>query len=298
MTAFERRTFAGNAPDSVLTTTISPTALSITINDATGYPAGPAYLVIDPGKTTEEKVRYQSLAGNTFTIVSTADRGADGTTAQTHSGGSAIVRLCYTAIDADEANNAVTQTIGKIQAKGDLLVGSAANALSRVAKGTTGQIPTWQADGSIAAADAPVKTVAGRGGNVTLTTADVPGALDQRTITKGSLAGYTEQVTTTAAAGSTITYDATAKNVYDTTLTANLAVTFTAGASGSASELTVIHRQDATGSRITTWPASVKWPNGTPPAPNMAANAINIWTFVSVDGGTSWFGFLAGKGMA
>jgi hypothetical protein len=61
-------------------------------------------------------------------------RGVDGSSAAEHEGG-ATIYPCFTATDADEANYAVAQTVGQVQAAGDLLVGSAANTLTRVAKG-------------------------------------------------------------------------------------------------------------------------------------------------------------------
>lgn len=163
---------------------------------------------------------------------------------------------------------------------------------------TTGTVAAGD-DSRLAAASTAVQSVNSKTGTaVSLTTTDIPGTLDSRTITKASLAGYAEQITTNANSGTAVTYDATAKNVYDTTLTANVTVTLVAGSAGSVSELSIIHRQDATGGRTVTWPASVKWPNGAAPSPNTAVNAINIYSLFTVDGGTTWFGFLAGRGMA
>jgi len=46
-----------------------------------------------------------------------------------------------------------------------------------------------------------------------------------------------------------------------------------------------------------TWPSSVDWGNGTAPeAPE--SGATNIYTFYTTDGGTTYYGFLAGSAMA
>jgi hypothetical protein len=46
-----------------------------------------------------------------------------------------------------------------------------------------------------------------------------------------------------------------------------------------------------------TWPASVKWPSGTAPdAP--ADGETSVFVFYTQDGGTQWFGFLAGDAMS
>jgi DNA-binding beta-propeller fold protein YncE len=46
-----------------------------------------------------------------------------------------------------------------------------------------------------------------------------------------------------------------------------------------------------------TWPASVEWPSGTPPTAPADA-ATDVYTFYTQDGGTTYYGFLAGAAMA
>lgn len=48
---------------------------------------------------------------------------------------------------------------------------------------------------------------------------------------------------------------------------------------------------DGTG-RTPTWPASVKWPNGTAPTLTTASER-NVLVFETIDGGTIWYGALA-----
>jgi D-alanyl-D-alanine carboxypeptidase len=51
------------------------------------------------------------------------------------------------------------------------------------------------------------------------------------------------------------------------------------------------------GTVTVTWPASVYWAGGTAPdAP--ASGATNVYSFYTQDGGTTYFGFLAGAAMA
>jgi hypothetical protein len=51
------------------------------------------------------------------------------------------------------------------------------------------------------------------------------------------------------------------------------------------------------GTYTVTWPASVDWAGGTAPdAP--ASGATNVYTFYTQDGGTTYYGFLAGAAMA
>lgn len=139
MATNEKRSYAGNAPDTTLNADITAGALSFSVESGTGanYPdgtGGPFFIIIDFDTSKAEKVRVTSRSGDTFTIPATDGRGVDTTTAQQHSSG-AKVRHIWTATDAAEANNAVVNTIGRITTKGDLLAGTAAGTLGRVAAG-------------------------------------------------------------------------------------------------------------------------------------------------------------------
>tara|TARA_R110000824_G_scaffold345869_2_gene532580 strand:- start:1918 stop:2925 length:1008 start_codon:yes stop_codon:yes gene_type:complete len=50
------------------------------------------------------------------------------------------------------------------------------------------------------------------------------------------------------------------------------------------------------GSQTVAWPASVDWAGGT--APTLTAAGNDILTFMTIDAGTRWYGFLAGAAMA
>lgn len=110
------------------------------------------------------------------------------------------------------------------------------------------------------------------------------------------LENYSETAETVAASTAATTLDLEAGNVKPVTLSANTTFTFSnPAASGKASSLTLILIQDATGSRIVTWPASVKWAGGTAPTLTTTANRADLLTFITYDGGTNWFGFTAGQ---
>lgn len=91
---------------------------------------------IDQGASNEEKILCASRSGDTFTIASSG-RGYNGTTAQNHASGAFILHT-IDAQDLDEANQVAHQTLGAISASGDLLQGSAANTLTRLARGAAG----------------------------------------------------------------------------------------------------------------------------------------------------------------
>lgn len=47
--------------------------------------------------------------------------------------------------------------------------------------------------------------------------------------------------------------------------------------------------------RTIAWPAAVKWSFGSAPTPTSTLNKIDTFTFLTHDGGTSWFGFVSGQ---
>jgi len=44
-----------------------------------------------------------------------------------------------------------------------------------------------------------------------------------------------------------------------------------------------------------TWPASVKWAGGTSPTITSTNEKIDTFTFMTHDGGVTWFGFISGQ---
>jgi hypothetical protein len=97
-----RKSYAGAASATTLTNSISATATSFSVVNASGYPAGsdPFVVVIGRGTTSEEKMLITSVSGQSFTVTT---RGYDDTSAQSHSVGE-TVEHCIDAITIDEAN--------------------------------------------------------------------------------------------------------------------------------------------------------------------------------------------------
>jgi len=80
----------------------------------------------------------------------------------------------------------------------------------------------------------------------------------------------------------------------DTTFTFSNPVT-----SGTSQGFTVITQADSGGSgHAVTWPSSVKWAGGVAPTATSTANAVDIFAFFTHDGGTTYYGFVAGQGMS
>lgn len=151
MAAKTRRTYAGAAVSTFITSGINSTDLSITLSAATGWAAGPFYVVIDPGTASEEKVYVSSRSGTTLTV---GTRGVDGTTAKSHSS-NAVIYPVHTAIDSDEAN----ELTAKYTTRGDIVY-QGASTFERLAVGSSdyvlksnGTDPSWGQVGTNGIAD-------------------------------------------------------------------------------------------------------------------------------------------------
>lgn len=103
-----RREYKGAATPTTLSASITNSATSLTITDATNWPTGSFSLVIDPGLAGEEKILAASRSGTTVTLTT---RGYDNTSASSHTSG-AVIYPVPTAIDFDEANSHVNSSSG------------------------------------------------------------------------------------------------------------------------------------------------------------------------------------------
>lgn len=64
-------------------------------------------------------------------------------------------------------------------------------------------------------------------------------------------------------------------------------------ASGKAQTIMLRITQDATGSRVATWPSSFKWAGGTAGVLSTAANSVDVLALTTFDQGTTWNATLA-----
>lgn len=156
MSNYVLRAFSGSAVPTDITTAITPSTMSIPLNFASspiasgwveseGANAGSVlgssgnFLVtLDGGQSTEEHIICSGFSGNSLTVVT---RGADQTTAVAHTPPASPEGLVYPilgGIDGYEANYAVSQTVGQVASKGDVITGSAANTFAKTSVGANG----------------------------------------------------------------------------------------------------------------------------------------------------------------
>lgn len=144
------------------------------------------------------------------------------------------------------------------------------------------------------------KPAASNGGRVALVGASAPYApyMSDGT-TWGSLSqSGGDPYVAIATSGTSQSINIGSAGVVDITLTANCTLSFTGAISGSAFSLRLIVRQDSTGSRSITWPASTKWTLGAAPTLSTPANSIDEVVLMTYDGGTTFFGDFVARARA
>jgi len=113
-----------------------------------------------------------------------------------------------------------------------------------------------------------------------------------KTIEAGTFTnGYTEE-TVTANTSTAYTIDLANGSVQILTLTGNCTYTFPTPVAGKS--FILVQKQDATGSRTVTWPASVDWPSATAPTITATALKADKFVFTAIDG-SNWLGSVAGQ---
>lgn len=114
-----------------------------------------------------------------------------------------------------------------------------------------------------------------------------------------TLSSYNESYSTVSSSAGALTVDLSLGNVFQLTLSEDVtSSSFTnPPSSGTAYGFTLKVIQDST-ARAITWPTSVDWAAATAPTLSTDASAVDIFTFYTTDGGTTWYGFTAGQAMA
>lgn len=81
------------------------------------------------------------------------------------------------------------------------------------------------------------------------------------------------------------------------TLSENVTYTFSnPAASGKVSAFTLKVTQDST-ARTITWPSGVDWAAGVAPTLTTTSGGVDVFCFITYDGGTNYYGFTAGQAM-
>lgn len=111
--------------------------------------------------------------------------------------------------------------------------------------------------------------------------------------------GIVEEYTAVTSSTNATTVNLRDGSNFSHTLTENTTFSFSNPASsGKVSSFTLKIVQDASASQyIVTWPTAVDWSNGLAPSLSVTASAVDYFVFITHDGGTTWYGFVAGQAM-
>jgi len=107
--------------------------------------------------------------------------------------------------------------------------------------------------------------------------------------------GIQEESTAVSSSSNAATLNLRDGTVFTHTLSENVTYTFSNPAgSGYASIFTLKVTQDSS-ARTITWPGSVDWPAATAPTISTGSGDVDVFVFLTVDGGTTYYGFTAGQ---
>jgi hypothetical protein len=111
------------------------------------------------------------------------------------------------------------------------------------------------------------------------------------TISNAKLQSYSETVNTVSSiASANYTIDLSRANIYDITMGANVTFTFSnPPTSGTLKNCTIILRQGTGGNKFATF-TGAKYTDGAAPVLSKGASQIDVLSFFTIDGGTSYFG--------
>ena len=109
--------------------------------------------------------------------------------------------------------------------------------------------------------------------------------------------GTTEESTVVSSSSNAATINLRDGNVFTHTLSENVTYTFSnPAASGRASAFILKVVQDSS-ARTITWPGTVDWAAATAPTITATNAGVDVFAFITVDGGSNYYGFTLGQAM-
>jgi hypothetical protein len=131
----------------------------------------------------------------------------------------------------------------------------------------------------------------------TVTTNAQPNITSTGTLVTLYATQYVETKTSPSISSNTLTLDLSTCNLFDVSLNANVTtLTITnAPTTGRAYGFTL--KLNITGSYTVTWGLSVHWPGGTAPTLTTTSGKVDVFEFLTIDAGTTWYAFVAGQNL-
>lgn len=115
-------------------------------------------------------------------------------------------------------------------------------------------------------------------------------------VDKSTLKNYKEIYSSPTISAGTLTLDLNNGNIFNVNLNAailNLTIS-NIPSSSFVANFTLVFTADGT-ARGVSWPGSIKWPGATPPTITTTNGKKDTFSFVTLDGGTNWYGFIGGQ---
>ncbi len=110
--------------------------------------------------------------------------------------------------------------------------------------------------------------------------------------------GFSEEYAAVTSSSNAVSLDLRTAGNFSHDLTENTTISFAnPAASGKVSGATLRIIQGST-ARTITWNSSIKWASDTAPTLSTANDAVDVFVFYTVDGGTNYYGFTAGQVMS
>jgi len=137
----------------------------------------------------------------------------------------------------------------------------------------------------------------------TVTTAEL-NKLDGATFTTGANGettyadGVNEGFTSVTSTSNATTVDCRDGNVFAHTLTEDTTFTFSNPPTSSTAYGFMLKLVQDSTARTVTWPASVDWPAAISPTLSAGSGDVDVFVFFTHDGGTNWYGFIAGQDLS
>ena len=186
--------------------------------------------------------------------------------------------------------NGITLT-GTVTSSGNLTLGGTLSGVSLTTQ-VTGTLPVANGGTGVTSSTGTGNVVLSASPTFTGTVTTAAISMADNLLTRSVLKDYAVEGSAVGNTGSTETFDLTNANFFSATL--DQACTFTfSNPPGSGDFGTFVLELTNGGAFTITWPASVDWPGGT--APTLTASGKDQLVFTTRDGGTIWFGFVAGK---
>ena len=109
--------------------------------------------------------------------------------------------------------------------------------------------------------------------------------------------GTIEEVTTVTSSSNAATINLRDGNLFEHDLTENVTYTFSNPAAAGRASCFILKVIQDSSARTITWPASVDWAAATAPTLTATNNGVDVFAFVTIDGGTTYYGFTLGQAM-